>query len=50
MMIIIISIIIYHDFLPPQRRGSHVKSDNTHTIIKHTTLSSYTSHISLDFQ
>ena len=26
-------IIIYHDFLPPPRRGSHVKSDSTHTII-----------------
>ena len=26
-------LIIYHDFLPPARRGSHVKSDNTHTII-----------------
>ena len=26
-------IIIYNDFLPPPRRGSHVKSDNTHTII-----------------
>ena len=25
--------IIYHDFLPPPRRGCHVKSDNTHTII-----------------
>ena len=25
--------IIYHDFLPPPRRGSHVKSDNTHTSI-----------------
>ena len=24
-------IIIYHDFLPPPRRGSLVKSDNTHT-------------------
>ena len=24
-------IIIYHDFLPPPRRGSHVKSNNTHT-------------------
>ena len=23
--------IIYHDFLPPPRRGSHVKPDNTHT-------------------
>ena len=26
-----IIIIIYHDFLPTPRRGSHVKSDNTHT-------------------
>ena len=25
--------IIYHDFFPPPSRGSHVKSDNTHTII-----------------
>ena len=25
------TIIIYHDFLPTPRRGSHVKSDNTHT-------------------
>ena len=24
---------IYHDFLHPARRGSHVKLDNTHTII-----------------
>ena len=24
-------IIIYHDFLPRPRRGSHVKSDKTHT-------------------
>ena len=24
-------IIIYHDFLPPPRRGSHVMSDNTNT-------------------
>ena len=24
-------IIIYHDFLPTPRRGSHVKSDKTHT-------------------
>ena len=24
-------IIIYRDFLPPPRRNSHVKSDNTHT-------------------
>ena len=23
--------IIYHDFLPTPRRGSHVKSDKTHT-------------------
>ena len=33
----VIIIIIYHDFLPPLRMGtilgSHVKSDNTHTII-----------------
>ena len=28
-----LQIIIYHDFLPPPRRGSHVKSDNTDTII-----------------
>ena len=27
----IILIIIYHDFLLPPRRGSHVKSDDTHT-------------------
>ena len=26
-------IIIYHDFLPPPRRGIYVKSDNTHTIV-----------------
>ena len=32
--IIIIIIIIYHDFLPTPRRGSHVKSDKTHTVIK----------------
>ena len=32
-IIIIIILIIYHDFLPPVRRGSHVKSDNTHTVI-----------------
>ena len=30
-IIIIIIIIIYHDFLPTPRRGSHVKSDKTHT-------------------
>ena len=29
----LITIIIYHNFLPPPRRGSHVKSDNTHIII-----------------
>ena len=28
---IIIIIIIYHDFLPTPRRGSHVKSGKTHT-------------------
>ena len=27
----IIIIIIYHDFLPTSRRGSHVKSGKTHT-------------------
>ena len=27
------TIIIYHNFLPPPRRGSHGKSDNTRTII-----------------
>ena len=27
-------IIIYHDYLPTPRRGSHVKSDKTHTVIK----------------
>ena len=27
----IIILIIYHDFLPTPRRGSHVKSDITHT-------------------
>ena len=25
------AIVIYHDFLPTPRRGSHVKSDKTHT-------------------
>ena len=31
----VIIIIIYHDFFPSPRRGSHVKSDkNTHTVIK----------------
>ena len=30
-----IIIIIYHDFLPPPRRGSHVKSDNTQTVKTH---------------
>ena len=39
---------IYHDFLPPPWRGNHVKSDNTHTIIQHTPLSSYTWHLRLD--
>ena len=31
MNINIIIIIIYHDFLPTPRRGSHVKSGKTHT-------------------
>ena len=30
-IIIKIIIIIYHDFLPTPRRGSHVKSGKTHT-------------------
>ena len=33
------NIIIYYDFLPPSRKGSHVKSDYEHTIIRHTPLS-----------
>ena len=37
-------VIIYHDFLPPPRRGNHVKSDNTHNH-QHTSLSSYTRHL-----
>ena len=32
----------YHEFIPPPRRGSHVKSDDTHTMIQHTPLSPYT--------
>ena len=39
----------YHDFLPPLSRGSHVKSDYTHTIIHHTPLSPYTKHLCPDF-
>ena len=43
---------IYRDFLPPPRRGVHVKSDNTQTIIQHTPLiySPYACHLLLDFQ
>ena len=26
-----VKVIIYHDFLPTPRRGSHVKSGKTHT-------------------
>ena len=43
-------IIIYHDFLHPPRRGSHVKSDNTRTHThshQDTLLSPY---MSLDFK
>ena len=36
-------------FLPPPRRDSNVKSDKTHIIIQHTTLSQYTSHLCHDF-
>ena len=46
----IIIVIIYRDFLPPPRRGSHGKSDNTHTIIQHIPLSPYTLHLRLHFQ
>ena len=42
-------IIIYHDFLPSPRRGSHVKSDNTHNR-QHTHLSPYTWHLRLGIQ
>ena len=42
--------IIYHGFLSQPRRGSHVKSDNTHTIIRHTTLSPLTLHMGLEFR
>ena len=49
-IIIIIMIIIYCEFLPPLRRGSHVKSDGTHTMVQHTPLSPYVSHMLLDFQ
>ena len=31
LLVLIIVIIIYHDFLPTPRRGSHVKSGKTHT-------------------
>ena len=31
---IYVIIIIYHDFLPTPRRGSHVESGATHTVIK----------------
>ena len=31
---LLVVIIIYHDFLPTPRRGSHVKSVKTHTGIK----------------
>ena len=44
-----IILIIYHGFLPPLRRGSNVKSDYARTIVKHTLLSPYTSHLRLVF-
>ena len=34
--------VIYYDFLSTPRRGSHVKSDKTHTVIKIHPLSPYT--------
>ena len=36
--LLILITIIYHDFLLPPRRGTHVKSDNTHIIINIHTL------------
>ena len=47
--IIIKIIITYHDFLPPSRRDSHVKSDYAYTIIQHTPHSQRTSHLRLIF-
>ena len=42
-IIILFRLIIYHDFLPTPRRGSHVKSDKTHTYShQDTPLSPYT--------
>ena len=43
-------IIIYDYFLPPWRRGSHVKSDYANTITQHTPLSPHTMHLRRDFQ
>ena len=39
-----------HNSLPPSRRGSHVKSDYARTIIQHSLLNPYSSHLRLDFQ
>ena len=47
---IVYLIIIYHDFLLTPRRGRQVKSDYSHTIIKHTSLSSYIMHMCHNFQ
>ena len=41
--------IIYHDFLPPPRRGSHVNSVNTHNH-QYTPLCPHTWRLRLDFQ
>ena len=41
-IIIIIRLIIYRGFLHLPSRGSHVTSDNTHTIIQHTPICKYT--------
>ena len=46
-----IIIIIYHDFLPTPRRGSHVKSGKTHTHShQDTPLSPYTSQLQKNFK
>ena len=44
------NIIIYHDFLLPSRRGSHVKTDYAHRMIKRTPLSPFSRNLRLDFK
>ena len=45
-----LKIIIYHDFLPLSRKGSHIKSDYAHTIIQQAPFSPYNRHLRLYFQ